>query len=229
MAIVRASTVPSPAYAGTRRRTSKCLTRALTISRYIPASTSPHARLAGLQRAAVARAGIPCLRSRRASCNRLDGSPTRSGCPPITLVPLHFPLEPIHSLRRPVKVVNPSDSTLLRRVQRVRLPVPNVWPGSGRLRHSPGAVLTRKQALVDHSEAFVPVVIGISGATAGRGGRRVLDVTAQQLHLDQGGAGRLQVGIQLQRPHQVAPCRFELLVLQGGHAEAELPVGGLGA
>src|SRR5262245_28276370 len=47
MAIVRASTVPSPAYAGTRRRTLKCLTRALTISRYIPASTSPHARLAG--------------------------------------------------------------------------------------------------------------------------------------------------------------------------------------
>ena len=72
-------------------------------------------------------------------------------------------------------------------------------------------------------------MIGVHGATAGRGGRRARHVAAEQLDLDQRGTCRLQVGIGLQRVLEVAARRFELLLPQGGHAEAELPVGGLGA
>src|SRR4029077_15243741 len=91
------------------------------------------------------------------------------------------------------------------------------------------AMSPRTQAVEDLSETLVSVVIGVPGGAAGRGGRRGRHVAAQQLYLDQGGACRRQVGIHLQRVLEVAARRFELLLQQGGHAEAHLPVGGLGA
>src|SRR4029077_19007878 len=77
--------------------------------------------------------------------------------------------------------------------------------------------LGRAQALVDGSETRVPLAIGVHGAAAGGGGRRVRDVAAEQLDFDQRRTGGLEVGIGFQRLFEVTSRRLELLLPKRRH------------